>query len=108
MIFVSEMLLFVMRRKMVVFGEKVMIFGGGRKMMRMVFVDREMGVFFDRERMRLFWEMVIFLRSGGGGGEMVLHAGVVKVLLGVVQMQIPVHRRRREHRGGVARNGNFF
>lgn len=75
----------------------------------MILVDGEMGVFFDRKMMRLFRRkmVVFFSRRGSGGGEMMLHAGVVEVLLGVVEVQITIHRRWRKHKGGLRMKGTW-
>ena len=86
-----------------------MFFGGDvGKMKMMILVNREMSVFFDRKMVSLFGEMVILFRDGGGcGGEVMLHAGVGEVLLDVVEVHIPVHRRRGKHVGSEVKK-RFF
>ena len=54
----------------------------------MFFVNRKVVMILDREVMRFIIREVVrvFLSGGGGGGEVVLHAGVMQVLLGVVEV----------------------
>ena len=83
-----KMLLFEMgRREMLVFGQEVVFFGHGRDMQVMVFlVDGEMMVLFDGEVMGLVGEVVVFLGGRCRRGEMMLHAGIMQVFLGILQM----------------------
>ena len=54
--------------------------------MMMLLVDREMMVLFDREVVGFVGEVVVFLGGSRRRGEVMLHAGVVQVLFGILQM----------------------